>query len=174
MERGEKGTGVQTHMGAAGLGLASLLSPGQEAAVQHDALPGVEQLSFLALPGRGSQHGELELPGGGRACPGSAGGGQGPRRRIGHGHGSGFPLCPHLPNQLSSLLCRFPSLTAEPSQLYLCKVSGGFAGAVRDLPRLERVCLLWLLYPNVSGNEGKPRRSGFPRGFQSSSSFGHV
>lgn len=93
MERGEKGTGVQTHMGAAALGLASPLSPGQEAAVQHDALPGVEQLSFLALPGRGSQHGELELPRGGRACPGSAGGGQGPRRRIGHGHGSGFPLC---------------------------------------------------------------------------------
>lgn len=34
--------------------------PGQEAAVQHDAFPGVGQLCFLSLPGGGSRLGELE------------------------------------------------------------------------------------------------------------------
>lgn len=45
--------------------------------------------------------------------PGSAGGRQGPQRRIRHGCRSG----PCLPNQLSSLLCQFARLTAPSPQL---------------------------------------------------------
>lgn len=41
-----------------------------------------------------------------------------------------------------------------------------------DLLRLEQVCLVWMFYPNLSGNQGKPWRAGFPGDFQSS--FSHI
>lgn len=40
--------------------LSLCFPPGQEAAIQHDAFPGVGQLCFLSLPGGGSRFGELE------------------------------------------------------------------------------------------------------------------
>lgn len=167
--------------------IPSLCFPaGQEATLQHDAIPGVGQLCFLSLPGGGSRRGGLEplqrlrglLPC--RACPRSPGGGQRSRGRIGHGHRSDFPLYKHGCDapvfliKLLSLLCQFACLTNESLRLYLCKEPEGFAGGMTDLPRLERVCLVWMFYPNLSGNQGRPWRTVFPRDFQSSSSFSHI
>lgn len=78
--------------------LSLCFPPGQEAAIQHDAFPGVGQLCFLSLPGGGSRFGELEplqrlgglLPH--QALPRPPGRGQRSWGRVGHGHGSGFPL----------------------------------------------------------------------------------
>lgn len=160
--------------------------PGQEAALQHDAFPGVGQLCLLSLPGGGSRHGELEplqrlgglLPC--RACPRSPGGGQRSWGRIRHGHRSDFPLYKHGCDapvfliKLLSLLCQFACLTNKCLWLYLCKEPEGFAGGMTDLLRFERVYLVWMFYPNLSGNQAKPWRTGFPGDFQSSFSFGHI
>lgn len=43
-----------------------------------------------------------------------------------------------------------------------------------DLLRFERVYLVWMFYPNLSGNQAKPWRTGFPGDFQSGFSFGHI
>jgi len=43
-----------------------------------------------------------------------------------------------------------------------------------DLPSLERVYLVFIFYPNLSGNQGKSWRTGFPGDFQSGCSFGHT
>ena len=111
--------------------------PGQEAALQHDAFPGVGQLCFLSLPGGRSRRGELEplqrlgglLPC--QACPRSPGSGQRSRGRIGHGHRSDFPLykrgcdAPVFLTKLLSLLCQFACLTNKSLWLHLCKPQRG-------------------------------------------------